>query len=390
MYLETIPTNPFSTTIVKIKYDCCGKEHELKWAVADKNFQKNNGKHICRTCWLKSDSNPAKDKSAKEKAKKTNLEKYGTAMPMNSQENIEKRKKLFEDEEFKKQWDEKHKQTCLERYGVEHQMHIDQVKEKVKATNMERYGVEVPLQNEDILAKAQATNLERYGDICSLNNPEVKAKALKTLFENYGVEYYNQLPEMKDYLRENCTQWLAESYANPWAKGITRPEEWINKQRETVLQLILEGKWLGGYGKGKIQGWYNPPTPKCRKKNPYFRSGPELVAHHYLQFNKDVSWYDYEPFGIDYTLSDGSLHVYVVDFAVKYINKDKVHLIEVKPRFKLLDEKVISKKEAATQFAEVEDLIYEYWDEYFIKSWGYKQDDIMKLPYVKLRSANEH
>ena len=48
---------------------------------------------------------------------------------------------------------------------------------------------------------------------------------------------------MRDYLRENCPQWLQESWdAGGPMKGITRPEEWSQKQRETVMQLMDEGK----------------------------------------------------------------------------------------------------------------------------------------------------
>jgi hypothetical protein len=83
MYIEEISENLLTTTKVRIKYDCCGKEYVLKWKDADKNFKKNDSKHICRPCWLKL-ANPAKTDAAKEKTKKTNLEKYGDVMPKKS------------------------------------------------------------------------------------------------------------------------------------------------------------------------------------------------------------------------------------------------------------------------------------------------------------------
>jgi hypothetical protein len=94
MYTETLPTNRCSTTLIQIKYDCCGREHTLKWKDADKNFKKNNSRHICRLCWLKL-SNPAKTDAAKSKSKKTNLERYGTEVPLNSQAEINKRVEKF-------------------------------------------------------------------------------------------------------------------------------------------------------------------------------------------------------------------------------------------------------------------------------------------------------
>jgi len=389
MKFQEIPTNTPDDEFVFIECDITGKTKKTKYGKAKANVAKNNGQYITNWGIAKLD-NPMKRKDVQDKIKQTCLEKYGTECSLNTKKNMEKRlEKMFGSQEAIDARTEKTKQTNLKKFGVEHAAQAEICKQKTLETFREKYNADHPLQNPEILAKVQATNLERYGDICALNNPEIKAKALKSLFNHYGVEYYNQLPEMKEYLRENCRIWLKKSWENPWAKGITRPEEWNEKQRKTVLQLILDGKWLGGYCKGKIQGWYNPLNAKCHKKNPYFRSGSELVTHHYLQFNDKVEWYDYEPFGIDYTLPDGSLHVYIVDFAVKYLNNDKIHLVEVKPRFKLTDSKVISKKEAATKLAEVEDLIYEYWDEYIIKAWGYKQTEILKLPYVKLRSKNE-
>lgn len=328
MYLEEIPDQLFTTTLVRIRYDCHGEERMMKWCDANKNFKKNNGKHICHKCQLK-ENNPAKRKEVQEKIKKTNLEKYGTTMPMNSEENIEKKRKQFENEEFKTQFTEKRKKTSLEKYGVEHPMQCEEIQEKQKQVLLEKYGVEHPLQNKEILEKTQQTNLERYGNICSLNNPGVRAKSLKTLFENYGVEYYNQLPEMKDYLRENCKEWLKESWANPWSKGTIRPEEWNEKQSKTMTELIQKGEIQIG-PKNTIKGFYN--ATKCKKKNPIFRSSYELKTHWHLDNDDNVEWYDYEPFQISYYDTENKKRHYTVDFLVLY--KDgKLVAIEVKNNY---------------------------------------------------------
>jgi len=375
MYLEQVPECPLTTTLIKIKYDCCGKEHTLKWKDADKNFQKNGGKHVCRPCWLKT-NNPAKTDAAKKKQKQTNLERYGSTAAFNTPENLEKRKQLFEDPEYVRKRTEKHKQTCIEKYGVEHQMHVDEVKAKVKTTNMERYGVEVPLQNENILAKTQTTNLERYGDVCSLNNPEVKAKALKSLFEHYGVEYYNQLPEMKDYLRENCTAWLAESYANPWAKGVPKTDEQRQKQSETVMNLIDDGNWNVG-AKYSIKGIYTI-SKKCRRKNPIFRSSYELKTHWHLDNNENVEWYDYEPFKVPYIDAEGKKRNYAIDFVVKFKDKDRLLAIEVKNDYDMKRFKECG-KEAAFINECSQDMDFEIWSNEKINSLSLDLETLLNL-----------
>jgi hypothetical protein len=393
MYLQEI-SGVLQSQKVKIKYDCnggfdtCGLEKSIKFKYAEKNFKDNNKKHICRKCFLKF-KNPMKKDTVKEKVKKTCFEKYGNTMPMNNKENIEKRKELFKDKEYKKQWVEKHKKTNLERYGVDHPVKLESVRNKQKETLRSNYGVEYPYQSKEIMNKMKADNLEKYGveNVASL--PEVQVKMAQTTLERYGVEHYNKLPEMREYLRENCREWLAESWANPWAKGISRPDEWNNKARETIANLIIEGKWFGGYGKGKIQGWLEHPNSKCKKKRPYFRSYLELFTHFYFNDNDAVEWYDFEPFGIDYNMPDGSLHTYIVDFIVKFKDDKRMHLIETKPRFKISDPKVAAKALAAEELAKNEGLCYEYYDEIYVNSFGYDQKTLLSLPCVYLRSKNE-
>lgn len=388
MYLQEI-SGVLQGHDVLIKYDCdggfdqCGQEKMLKLKYAEKNFKDNNGKHVCRKCFLKH-KNPMKKAEVKEKVKKTCAEKYGNSMPMNSKENIEKRKELFKDENYKKQWVEKHKKTNLERYGVDHPVKLESVRNKQKQTLKENYGVEYPYQSKEIMNKMRSNNLEKYGveNVASL--PEVQIKMAQTTLERYGVEHYNELPDMRDYLRENCKEWLAESWANPWSKGITRPEEWNQKARETIAGLIIEGKWFGGYGKGKVQGWIDHPKSKCRKKRPYFRSYLELFTHLHFNDSDLVDWYDFEPFGIEYKMPDGSDHIYIIDFIVKFKNNDKIHLIETKPKFKISDPKVVAKSEAATRLAESEGMCYEHYDEDHVSSFGYNKKSF-DLPYVFLR-----
>jgi len=389
MYLQEI-SGVLQGHEVKIKYDCeggfdqCGQEKMIKLRYAEKNFKDNDGKHICRKCFLKY-KNPMKKDEVKEKVKKTCIEKYGNSMPMNNKENIEKRKELFKDEDYKNQWVEKHKKTNLERYGVDHPIKLESVRNKQKQTLKENYGVEYPYQSKEIMDKMKAANLDKYGVENVAELPEVQIKMAQTTLERYGVERYNELPEMRDYLRENCREWLKESWESGGPmKGITRPEEWNQKARETICRLIIEGKWFGGYGKGKVQGWIDHPESKCRKKRPYFRSTLELFTHLHFNENNSVEWYDFEPFGIDYTMPDGSLHTYIIDFIVKFKDDDKIRLIETKPRFKISDPRVVAKAKAATELAEYEGLCYEYYDEFYVASFGYNKKSF-DLPYVFLR-----
>lgn len=386
MYLEEI-ANKLPGQRVKIKYDCnggyqnCGQESTPIYKVAKKNFEANGGKHICRSCQLAA-KNPMKRKDVQEKIKQTCLERYGTATAMNTTKNIDKRRQLFQNEQYVEQIIKKRKRTNLDKYGVEFAQQSESVKEKQKQTMLARYGVEHPYQSLEVMTRMRANNLKKYGVENVAQLPEVQIKMAQTTLERFGVEHYNQLPEMKDYLRENCKEWLAESYANPWAKGIIRPEEWNQKQRETVIQLVLDGKWKSG-PKNCLRGYYE--GVKCRRMKPMFRSSYELRVHRFLDTNEDVEFYDYEPFSIPYFDKDGKSKWYIPDFIVKYCNRTDLEIIEVKPNYLIGSEDVEFKSAGANILvSQHSHLKYNIWGTKFIEEFGYSVDDLLELPEVTL------
>ncbi len=381
MFLEEIPENIFTTTIVKIRYDCnggferCGKEWKLKYKDAKLNFEKNKGKHICRKCHLTT-NNPSKRPEVIAKIMKTHEDRYG-GLVVNSLENIKKRRQECFTPERIKIRNKKRIETCQEKYGTDHPVQSQEVRQKQKDTLMNNYGVEVPLKSPEIVKKMQETNEERYGVKNVMQVPEIQLKMAQTTFDKYGVEHYNQLPEMKDYLRENCREWLAESYANPWAKGITRPEEWNEKQSETMTSLYQEGKIFSGCLVGKYH------SCKCKKSDPLFRSSYELKTHWYLDNNPETEWYDYEPFAVIYYDTEGKKRRYTIDFIVKFINTNNLLAIEVKNDFSKNSEAAANKKNAFVN--ECSKLCnYEFWANDKIKNLNLDLDEILKSDKIEL------
>lgn len=355
---------------IKIKYDCdgeferCGEEWELKLKDAQKNFEKNGGKHICRQCTLKS-KNPMHDQKAVQKIKETNLERYGVECSMNTPELIAARQEQFKDKDFIKQRNEKTRKTSQEKYGTDHPMQSGGVQDTQRRAMQERYGVDHPYQSEDIMEKMRANNLEKYGVENVSQIPEIQKKMMDTRVERYGVEHYNQLPEMREYFRENCRDWLADAWANPWAKGITRPEEWNQKQRETVAELIAKGEWHTG-DKNSIKGRY--ASKKCIRFNPMFRSSYELIVHIWCDNNDNIESYDYEPFMLPYQDTEGKQRHYFIDFSIKFVDSDIIFLLEVKNDYSMKAEINRNKDAAARAFATKSDYDYELWSNKKIKS----------------------
>lgn len=387
MYLEEIAGKSLDD-LVKIKYDCtgkfklCGQEKTITLGWAENNFARNGGKHICRSCVL-SANNPMKKQENKEKVKKTCLEKYGTAMPINSKENIESRvQQMFGSEESTQKIVAKRKATSRKRYGSDHIMQTEEGVKRLKKAMQEKYGVDHPYQSQEILDKMKENNLKKYGveNVASL--PEVRIKMAEATLKKYGVEHYNQLPEMKEYLRENCSQWLKESWANGGPmKGIVRPEEWNQKQRETVCLRIQSGNWNGGF-QSNCRGRYL--AKKCRKQNPRFLSSLELKMHYFLDTNPNVEWYDYECLSIPYTKKEGTQHLYFPDFLVKFIDDPIEHIIETKTWKEKDSINVQIKQEAGINYATEHNMTYTIMFDEDVDQLNLDLEFLKNLPQVEL------
>ena len=92
--------------------------------------------------------------------------------------------------EDKDKANEKRKQTCLEKYGVENVHQINSVKEKCKQTCLEKYGVDNPAKNELIKQKTKETNNLLWPDKSNYHNlQEMK----QTIIDKYGSmeNFYN-------------------------------------------------------------------------------------------------------------------------------------------------------------------------------------------------------
>lgn len=83
--------------------------------------------------------------------------------------------------------EEKIKQTCLKRYGVEYACASQQAINKRKKTLLEKYGVDVPCKSEKIKNKLKETCLEKYGVNTFFKTKEFKEKSKNTLQQKYGV-----------------------------------------------------------------------------------------------------------------------------------------------------------------------------------------------------------
>ncbi len=191
---------PASAKFIWARCRFCGKPSRIR-----KGFFNKAGSACHKECRFKEQSlagSPFKDEAVKQKARETNLKRYGAehacqnkeiakriSSSRSTQENKDKIKSTnmkkygvenpFQSEEIKK----KIKKTNLTKYGHEHAMQSDEIKEKTKQTNRERYGVDNPMKSKEVQEQAVQTNLDKYGVANPMQNPSIKAISQKRFLD---------------------------------------------------------------------------------------------------------------------------------------------------------------------------------------------------------------
>lgn len=124
---------------------------------------------------------------------------------------------------------QRRRETCLEKYGVDHFSKTDEYKKKYKEACLEKFGVEYSLQSEDVQRKAQATLLEKYGVENASQSAEVRAKKRETSLLKYGTEHPHQSEKIK----------LQKQETNLKNRGVENPSQCVlvqNKIKQTNLE----------------------------------------------------------------------------------------------------------------------------------------------------------
>ena len=220
--IDIINLAKYSKHKILAKCDFCGTEKEVEYFNYCNNIKNMNMFSCSHKCSMN-------------KIKKTNLERYGSEMPLQNKEILKKFKQTnidkygFSSPLLNKEVKNKSKKTIFDKYGVDNISQNEDIKEKVKETNLERYGVEHPLQNKKILNKLKQTNLDKYGFECSLQNEDIKNKSKKTNLENFGYEYGIK---NKD-IQEKIKQTILDKYG---VDNISQNKDTKEKVKETNLE----------------------------------------------------------------------------------------------------------------------------------------------------------
>ena len=140
--------------------------------------------------------------SSKIKGKQTRLERYG-------------------DENYRN--DEKIKQTCLKKYGVDNPWKSKDVHDKIQQTMINKYGYSTPLVDKE---KMKAANLKKHGNAnynnrekakqTLLNNPEIMKKHIEHMRQTNLKKYGTENVYASEVIKERIMKTNLEKYGVPW------------------------------------------------------------------------------------------------------------------------------------------------------------------------------
>lgn len=119
---------------------------------------------------------------------------------------------------------QKIKDVCQEKWGVDNPFQVDSIKDKIKETLNDKYGVEHPMFLEETKKKIKETCLERYGETSYNKTEDFKKKVIKTNLEKYGAEYPMKTEEGQ--LKRKLTR---------ISKGNQIPDEFVDAYRKYRL-----------------------------------------------------------------------------------------------------------------------------------------------------------
>ena len=137
-----------------------------------------------------------------EKHKQTCLERYGKEGYTNHSKSEETKLAKYGDPNYCNPL--KNKQTCLERYGVESVTYLQSMKDKSKATSILKYGVDHPMKSKVVKENFKSSMMKYYGVEFPSQNREIHKKILSSqkmtspekkineFLSNNGFEYQYQ------------------------------------------------------------------------------------------------------------------------------------------------------------------------------------------------------
>ena len=109
---------------------------------------------------------------------------------------------------------DKRKETCLQKYGVEHTSQLKENRDKMKTTCLERFGVENGAKSEIVKTQIKQNNMKKYGYSHPLKVTEIKERVRLQQISTRGYAYPYQLSKNMKAVKILSTKESLEEYLN--------------------------------------------------------------------------------------------------------------------------------------------------------------------------------
>jgi len=194
------------------------------------------------------------------KREKTTLKLHGVTNNAQTKRARRKHKEFYADPEKVKGQTEKHKQTHLDKYGVENPRHIPGIQDKIDKTCMKRYNVKNPKQSKEIKERERQNNLKKFGYERHTQRPKERVRISKRMriIENQD-DFQLYINQVNRWTRDIKKEYIAEGYVFGARNEDNQLDHIIPKIQgfvEGIPPWILGSRWnlqimLGGDNKSK-------------------------------------------------------------------------------------------------------------------------------------------
>ncbi len=134
---------------------------------------------------------------------------------------------------------QKIKDVCLVKYGVENPFQSEFVKNKTKESLNLKYGVSHPMQSDEIKNKIKNTCFEKYGVTNYMKTEECKEKIRETCTLKYGVDHSSKTKEGQEKRKNtrisNGSQ-LPDHLVEPYRLYRREVDKIYNRKRKEILE----------------------------------------------------------------------------------------------------------------------------------------------------------
>lgn len=134
------------------------------------------------------------------------------------------------------------KKTLIEKYGVEHYSKTKDYVEKVKKTSMEKWGVDNYSKTKDFVEKSKKTYMSNWGVDSYTKTKEYLDKYKETCIRKWGVDHYVKTDEFKEKFKEKIQEkWGAN---HPYQSDIWRIKNFEISKNEFYIKYLGDSKNL--------------------------------------------------------------------------------------------------------------------------------------------------